>query len=258
MEPALTCQEIAGQFADRTGQYPESMRLRLQRALSWLERAGREDADPDAQFVFLWVAFNAAYASEFSSLDDGGCERGRFSRFLGKLVALDDGKSLARLVFEQFSGPVRMLLDNHFVFEPFWRAVREHDPSERWKAAFTGSKKLALASIVAGDAATTLAIVLDRLYVLRNQLIHGAATWGGEINRGQVNDGVRIMRSMVPAILSIMINHPEAEFGDVAYPEIGRTSARPVMCASTCKPSAAVGSDGATRGGATRRGMASR
>jgi hypothetical protein len=41
-----------------------SVALRVHRALSWLGRAEKERADDDARFVFLWVAFNAAYATE--------------------------------------------------------------------------------------------------------------------------------------------------------------------------------------------------
>ncbi|RLA40362.1 MAG: hypothetical protein DRR42_25985, partial [Gammaproteobacteria bacterium] len=42
--------------------FPESLSLRVHRALSWLNRAEQETKDHDARFIFLWVAFNAAYA----------------------------------------------------------------------------------------------------------------------------------------------------------------------------------------------------
>ena len=44
---------------------PEPTRIRIHRAISWLARAEVEDGDPDARFLFLWIAFNAAYAHEF-------------------------------------------------------------------------------------------------------------------------------------------------------------------------------------------------
>ncbi|WOA30142.1 HEPN domain-containing protein [Alloalcanivorax xenomutans] len=43
--------------------YPDNLSLRVHRALSWLDRAEQE-ADPDSRFIFLWIAFNAAYATE--------------------------------------------------------------------------------------------------------------------------------------------------------------------------------------------------
>ena len=35
---------------------PDSTRVRLHRAISWLNRAEQEDEDTDARFLFLWIA----------------------------------------------------------------------------------------------------------------------------------------------------------------------------------------------------------
>lgn len=48
----------------RDGQ-PDPLRIRIHRAISWLARAEREVDDHDARYIFLWIAFNAAYAHEF-------------------------------------------------------------------------------------------------------------------------------------------------------------------------------------------------
>lgn len=39
-----------------------NLRLRAHRALSWLDRTEQAD-DLDGSFIFLWIAFNAAYAA---------------------------------------------------------------------------------------------------------------------------------------------------------------------------------------------------
>ena len=41
--------------------HPTNIALRVHRALSWLDRA-RQCEDEDGRFIFLWIAFNAAYA----------------------------------------------------------------------------------------------------------------------------------------------------------------------------------------------------
>lgn len=197
--------------------YPESTRIRLHRSLSWLVRAERETKDPDAAFIFLWIAFNAAYAREFGQ---GENERQRLSEFIATLLAADHDKTLHAIVFKQFSGPIRTLIDNKFVFEPFWRALREHDSSNRWEASFNSSHKAALASIMQGDTATVLSIVFDRLYVLRNQLVHGGATWNSSINRAQVRDGVRILSILTPTMLEIMFEQHTHLFGEVQFPVV--------------------------------------
>lgn len=49
------------QRAVREG-FPQTMSLRVHRAISWIGRAEACGADADARFIFLWIAFNAAYA----------------------------------------------------------------------------------------------------------------------------------------------------------------------------------------------------
>lgn len=109
---------------------PEALRLRLHRAISWLMRADHEAEDADARFIFQWIALNAAYAREFTRDES---ERDRARAFVEGLVALDrDEKRLHRALFQQFSGPIRTLVDNKFTFEPFWTAMRTHDSSGNW------------------------------------------------------------------------------------------------------------------------------
>lgn len=195
----------------------EVWRVRLHRAISWLARAEQETDDADARYIFLWIALNAAYAREFGR---DVTERDRASRFLTNLVELDLSRRLHDALFRQFSGPIRTLLDNHFVFEPFWIALRDHDSSNRWETAFTSSRKVALDAIMRGSTATLLSIVFDRLYVLRNQLVHGGATWNSKVNRHQVRDGAAILSTLVPLVIDLMLDHPEQDFGEVLYPVV--------------------------------------
>lgn len=202
------------ELADR---HAESSRIRIHRAISWLGRAEAETADPDARFVFLWIAFNAAYAHEFG---EDVKAREQLHAFFVKALASDAHKRLAAVLFQQFSGPIRTLVENRFVFEPFWRALREHDSSDRWEIKFEQSKKIALQSIVGSETATVLSIVFDRLYVLRNQLIHGGATWNSGTNRAQVKDGANILIAIIPVVIGLMLDHPEVDFGTIQYPVV--------------------------------------
>ena len=198
-------------------QYSEPQRVRMHRAISWQTRAESESNDLDAQFVFLWIAFNAAYAKEIG-FDES--EREKLASFNRLLVDIDSEKKLHGILFHQYSGPIRTLLDNKYIFEPFWKALREHDPSNRWEESFASSKKAALGAIFAGDTAKVLGIVFDRLYVLRNQLVHGGATWNSKVNRAQLKDGTAIMMAITPIIFSLMLDHPELDLGEIMYPVI--------------------------------------
>ena len=202
--------------AVREGQ-PEATAIRIHRAISWLARAEREADDADARFIFLWIALNAAYASEFGF---ERTERDQTRTFLAQVLAGDTQRQLHAVVFRQFSGPIRTLVENRFVFEPFWRAMREHDGSGRWEQSFAASRKLALQALMEQKTDVVLSIVLDRLYVLRNQLVHGGATWNSVANRQQVHDGAAILMALVPVVLGIMIEAEGAEYGAVSFPYV--------------------------------------
>lgn len=70
--------------------HPNSLTLRIHRALSWLNRAEQAD-DVDGQFIFLWIAFNAAYAQELDD-SDRTSDKATFTAFLQKLCDLDSNK----------------------------------------------------------------------------------------------------------------------------------------------------------------------
>ena len=65
-----------------------------------------------------------------------------------------------------------------------------------------------------------LSMIFDRLYVLRNQLVHGGATWNGNVNREQVELGARLMTSLVPEFVNTMIRNPNADWGNPHYPVV--------------------------------------
>ena len=198
-------------------QEPDALRLRIHRALSWLIRSEQEHDDPDLRFILQWIALNAAYAREFGREET---ERTRAKAFLDTLVTLDTQKRLHQALFQQFTGPIRTLIDNKFTFEPFWTAMRMHDASNRWEESFANSKKAAFAAVMQGDTTKVLGIVFDRLYVLRNQLVHGGATWNSQVNRAQLTDAVAILGTLVPLIISVMMDHPAQDYGDALYPVV--------------------------------------
>ncbi|MBE0472529.1 MAG: hypothetical protein IBX55_23860 [Methyloprofundus sp.] len=77
-----------------------------------------------------------------------------------------------------------------------------------------------MAKLLEHDTVAVLSIIFDRLYILRNQLIHGGATWNSSVNRNQVSDGTKIMAKLVPLMIDIMIDSPDQDFGALIYPVI--------------------------------------
>jgi len=209
----------AKQRAIREG-FPETMGLRAHRAISWIGRAEACGEDDDARFIFLWIAFNAAYADEreFQAVAPG--ERAAFVDYFGRLVALDRDQRIYKALWQRFSGPVRMLMENRYVFNPFWQYHNGIDGFEDWEDRFKTSARSFAQSFQAGDIARVLSFVFDRLYVLRNQLVHGGSTWNSGVNRAQVRDGAEILGFLMPVLIDIMMDNPNENWGKPFYPVV--------------------------------------
>lgn len=202
------------------GRHTGGLGLRVHRALSWLDAAERCKEDDDARFIFLWISLNAAYADEIQR--ESAPEQAVLDSFLKHLVELDTDNLLYDLVWSRFAGPFRMLLDNRFVFQPFWDYQNGKIDEDRWRRSFEGAKTAARRALRdRRQTATVLAIVLSRLYTLRNQLMHGGATWRSSVNRDQIRDGTAILADLVPRIIHLLIDNRDEDWGDPCYPVVG-------------------------------------
>jgi len=202
---------------ERDSQHP-NLRLRVHRALSWLDRAEQAD-DKDGRFIFLWIAFNAAYACEIDERYRLS-EQDAFKAFLEKLCALDKRKRIDALVWREFSGSIRVLLDNPYVFQSFWEHQNGKIGEDEWKARFASGKKAAQQALVSGNTPRLLGVLFNRIYTLRNQLIHGGATWSGAVNREQLRDCVSLLSKLVPLVIELMMDSPDTLWGDACYPVV--------------------------------------
>ncbi len=199
--------------------FSTSLSLRTHRALSWLQRAESEKDDPDARFIFLWIAFNAAYANEVHDRSRF-TERKLFLTFLARLIDIDHQNLLYQIIWEEFPASIRLLIDNKYVYQPFWDYQNNKVSAESWTSSFQHSRVSANRALGRMDTRRVLAIVFDRLYVLRNQLVHGGATWNGRVNRGQIRDGVSIMGQLVPVVIYLMMEDKDGLWGEPCYPVV--------------------------------------
>lgn len=202
---------------ERDQQHP-NLSLRIHRALSWLNRAEQAD-DADGRFIFLWIAFNAAYATDIDE-QRRLSEQETFKAFLEKLCSLDKSHRIEKLVWSEFSGGIRMLLDNPYVFQSFWDHQNGKINEEQWKERFASGKRVASAALASRNTPTVLGVLFNRIYTLRNQLVHGGATWNSSINRSQLRDCCNLLGKLVPLIILIMLDNPDTLWGDACYPVV--------------------------------------
>ena len=190
--------------------------IRIHRALSWLDRAEKEIDDPDAGFIFYWVSFNANYSMEKEDAKDLS-EVDRFKQYFELIVKCDVDKQIYNLVWQNFTNEIRAILENEYIFSIFWKS-RQKDEIHSWKQSFAASRLVVAKALSRTDTVLLLQVLFSRLYTLRNQLVHGNATWNGSVNRNQVVNGFRVLSKLQPIFLSIMMTHPHEEWGELAYP----------------------------------------
>ncbi len=201
------------------------LRQRLHRSLSWFKRACDEDTTQDqyrnhARCIFLWIAFNAAYAIDrdprMESDHDRRSEPDRYCDFLRLLIALDC-RRIYTVVSSDLQSWISDLISNEYVFRRFWD---KRDRETMWEQYDRDIKDVDKLLKYGSDAYYNVSVkelrkplkelldkVFSRLYVLRNQLMHGFATAGGFMNRRQAQTGAAILDVLVPIFLDNMMDH---------------------------------------------------
>jgi len=213
---------------------------RLRRADSWLAQSEQVSAD-DEKFIFLWIAFNAAYGDkpryENPYKPEPSTSRNKFHKFLREILHRDYEGKITTILSEKYlsAKSIRRLLQNQYVFEPFWMSVRGEPSTQPWEEQLAKRNERVFKSHPRiGDqdpqkkhVLRVLEEVLTRLNTLRNQIFHGGTTFATGMGRKQLKDGCNIMEALIPVILEIMRAdikaHPESDaWGTVAYPVVPR------------------------------------
>lgn len=198
----MECVELKSRFKQiRDGQTPDengnNWAIRVHRSLSWLARAEQLAANADlaeARLLYYWIAFNSLYSRWDEDRNAPAVDSRCMHDFVGDLFQIGAGGQLSSRL-DQMKPCIKRLLRNRYLSNVFWR-----NPE--------------------GDEATTLAMedagyleanyrehrypvimrnVLDRVYVLRGQIVHGASTSGGKLNRESLKDCVQTMQRLMPS-----------------------------------------------------------
>jgi len=199
--------------------YTDEFSIRIHRSLSWIGRAEKKDEDIDARFIFYWIAFNSAYSAiQTSQYFDS--ERRIYKDFFEKILKYDENEYVYNAIWKEFSGSIRSLLNNQYIFGPFWSFQNRHEGFDDWEVKFNESKSVTLKALQNKNTLVILEILFDRLYTLRNQILHGGATWNGKVNRSQVQDGQAIIGFLVPNFLQIMMDNQNENWGKLVFPVV--------------------------------------
>ena len=165
--------------------------IRLHRAISWITAAERYKGDTDVAFMCLWNCYEATYQIEDPQRKHIANYSILEKKRLGKTVKLDKSNELLIIMLQGYREYLYEILANKYLFKRYyeWKMGDVQD----WEKQFTDQLKEAKAAITKKDTVALLDYSLFRLGTLRNQMLHGAATYQGSINRDALDNANSFM-----------------------------------------------------------------
>ena len=180
----------------------EATDIRVHRARSWLRKAygAAWTPDLDAQFMFLWIAFNALYGTPRYRDDVSTGEVADFKTFL-VAVNVASGRKLDDAL-DRVATHVAAILASPFLNIDCWRKWDEQGIRDR-AARIAGC-------VLVPRKEPRVVRVFRQLYTLRNQILHGAATDTGRRNRESLEHAIPVLAACLPVFIDFVKDHGDS------------------------------------------------
>ncbi|MGI9498052.1 MAG: hypothetical protein ACR2NK_18490 [Mariniblastus sp.] len=191
--------------------------VRMHRTFSWLAAAECEDPEDqlDEKLIFRWIGLNSLFG-RWNSCDHEPERDGRaLTGFLTVMEECDKDALIKAYLIEQQT-LISQICSDPFVNKFFWKALG----TER---RFNQRRDEISIQRMYGDEnyCQILHEVFSRIYLVRCQLIHGAATFGSKLNREIVKQCGIVLKGMIFAIIKIITDHAWSEnWDDLCYPPV--------------------------------------
>ena len=196
----------------------QNWQIRVHRSLSWLDRAFELDPEqqPDGRLLFDWVAFNALYGRWDEREGFPAPDTLAWKDFLRRAFKVDQGGLLAARLTERREDILK-LAENKYLDPRFWQNPSEPGNLRRRyfeaTALFFEKRWLDLAILT-----------IERIYVLRGQLVHGAATRGSRLNRETLEQSLVLLEQLLLPMLEVVIEKlADDDWPTLCYPPLGDT-----------------------------------
>jgi hypothetical protein len=195
------------------GEQPTS--IRFHRACSWMARVEQmpDGQDHDLGLVSQWIAFNSLYGQWDACKREPKPDRESWRTFVDRILKLDEDGYVAGAL-QEHKRLVISLLDDEYLSNFFWQEPSAVRARQSRRAAYN-----AQTWYIEKRWTMVLDEILNRIYVIRCQLVHGAATHGGKLNRTSLKRCVVMMQRLLPALLLVWIDHgADEDWGPMCYP----------------------------------------
>jgi hypothetical protein len=211
---------------------PQALEDRLHRARSWICAAKALGPNQHhAEFIFLYIAFNALFGRRQyeGSKEEQSKDR---QEFIDRVSAMSvhgsrAGDRLLQRALQACQEECGELILNYFLRDTYWRKEKT---SRELKAEFIRQRYRAEKEFRKGRWNCQLELVLRRLAVLRNQILHGCVTYGTS-SKGlpSLLAGLAVLRQIVPALYELMAKYGHhVTWPAIPYPRVG-SEAHPMV-----------------------------
>lgn len=191
----------------------EDFRIRMHRSFSWLRRYESLTEDPDTALMVIWVAFNALFGRWESETGQPMVDFRARNRFTQDIFRLDRDERLTQMLNRQ-RDLVMAILDDEYVDRYFWV-----DPGDESARKAKREKFDARTWYVCENHRKILDQTLARVYIVRCQLMHGAATHGGKLNRDSLDRSSAFLEELMVEVMEILIeNGSNHDWTGLCYP----------------------------------------
>lgn len=189
--------------------------IRFHRACSWIQQAEQvaPEGDLDLKLLSQWIAFNALYGQWNDDAQEPVADSVCWKLFLDRMLVLDDTKFIVDALMDN-KRLVMTIFDDEFLSRYFWKEPTDKRAKQSKKTKFD-----ARTWYVQGNWTMILDRLVERIYLLRCQLVHGAATYNSSLNRTATKHCSMMMDHLLRAFLLVWINHgADEDWGSMCYP----------------------------------------
>jgi hypothetical protein len=190
--------------------------VRFHRACSWLGRVEQIDGDDlDLALLGRWTAFNALYGQWDKAAREPVRDAASWRAFLDLILKLDGDGRIADMLVEH-KPLVVSILEDEYLSRFFWEKPGDERARKSKKVMYD-----ARTWYLEGKWMLILDRLIERIYLLRCQLVHGAATYNGALNRTAARRCSTMLGRLLPAVLLVWIDHgADEEWGAMCYPPL--------------------------------------
>ncbi len=217
MTSLVSAENLRTSFKSKRSDWGESLRVRVHRAISWLESAEKYSEDNDIALMSLMIGVHSCYlVNDFGFNQSQKMASDNWSQFIINLRGTRELKKIQSIIFSQQGlGFLKAVAPNVYLAPDTYRSGLDAGQAQIEK---TSSR---LESFIRRrDTEKILSSYFYSLNLLRNVIAHGSRTYDSQLNAEAVEQGKLFLFQVLPMMIQAMIENPKTDWGEIEFPVV--------------------------------------